>query len=63
MNRNGINPKIRDLAGIISMSAYTDVDLAELSSLGVKKFLEKPFSSEILLEAVTASLSEGIWQR
>ena len=51
------------IPGIISMSAYTDVDLAELSNLGVKKFLEKPFTQEILLEAVTASLSEGVWQR
>jgi YesN/AraC family two-component response regulator len=42
--------------GIISMSAYPDVDLAELSNLGVKKFLEKPFTAEILLEAVTTSL-------
>jgi FixJ family two-component response regulator len=42
------------------MSAYTDVDLAELSNLGVKKFLEKPFTPEILLEAVTTSLCEGV---
>ncbi len=48
------------IPGIIFMSAYTDVDLAELSSLGVKKFLEKPFTSEILLEAVTTSLCEGV---
>jgi CheY-like chemotaxis protein len=51
------------ISGIVSMSAYTDVDLAELSSLGVKKFLEKPFTSEILLEAVTTSLSEEVWQQ
>jgi two-component system response regulator VanR len=51
------------ISGIISMSAYTDVDLAELSSLGVKKFLEKPFTSEILLEAVKASLSEEVWRQ
>jgi YesN/AraC family two-component response regulator len=48
--------KIRErgfsISGIISMSAYTDVDLAEMSNLGVKKFLEKPFTLEILLEAV-----------
>jgi CheY-like chemotaxis protein len=49
------------IPGIISMSAYTDVDLAELSNLGVKKFLEKPFTSKILLEAVTASLCEEVW--
>jgi CheY-like chemotaxis protein len=48
------------IPGIISMSAYTDVDLAELSNLGVKKFLEKPFTPEILLEAVTTSLCEGV---
>jgi CheY-like chemotaxis protein len=51
------------ISGIISMSAYTDIDLAELSSLGVNKFLEKPFTLEILLGAVTASLSEEVWQR
>jgi CheY-like chemotaxis protein len=50
------------IPGIIFMSAYTDVDLAELSSLGVKKFLEKPFTPEILLEAVTTSLCEGVRQ-
>jgi YesN/AraC family two-component response regulator len=48
------------ILGIISISAYTDVDLAEMSNLGVKKFLEKPFTSEILLEAVTACLCEGV---
>jgi len=47
------------IPSIIFMSAYTDVDLAELSNLGVKKFLEKPFTPEILLEAVTTSLCEG----
>ena len=51
------------ISGIISMSAYTDIDLAELSSLGVNKFLEKPCTLEILLGAVTASLSEEVWQR
>ncbi len=51
------------ISGIVCMSAYTDVNLAELSNLGVKKFLEKPFTSEILLEAVTTSLSEGVRQQ
>ena len=51
------------ISGITAMSAYTDVNLVELWKLGVKKFLEKPFTSEILLEAVATSLSEGVPQR
>lgn len=51
------------ISGITAMSAYTDVNLVELSKFGVKKFLEKPFTSEILLDAVATSLSEGALQR
>ncbi|MEP6756355.1 MAG: response regulator [Chthonomonadales bacterium] len=51
------------ISGITVMSAYTDVNLVELSKLGVKKFLEKPFTSEILLDAVATSLSEEAPQR
>jgi CheY-like chemotaxis protein len=45
--------------GIVFMSAYMDVDLAEMYNLGVTKFLEKPFTAEILVEAVETSLSEA----
>jgi CheY-like chemotaxis protein len=46
--------------GIIFMSAYMDFDPAEMFDLGVTKFLEKPFTVEILLEAVETTLSESI---
>ena len=45
------------IPGIIFMSAYMDFDPAEMFNLGVTKFLEKPFTLEILLEAVETTLS------
>jgi CheY-like chemotaxis protein len=47
------------IPGIIFMSAYMDFDPAEMFNLGVMKFLEKPFTVEILLEAVETTLSEA----
>ena len=45
------------IPGIIFMSAYMDFDPTEMFNLGVTKFLEKPFTVEILLEAVETTLS------
>jgi FixJ family two-component response regulator len=39
-----------------------DFNPAEMFNLGVTKFLEKPFTVEILLEAVEATLSEAFGQ-
>jgi CheY-like chemotaxis protein len=47
------------IPGIIFMSAYMDFDPAEMFDLGVTKFLEKPFTVEILLETVETTLSEA----
>ena len=46
------------IPGIIVMSAYLDVDLMEMTGLGVKEFLEKPFTAEILLQSVVDGLPE-----
>jgi CheY-like chemotaxis protein len=48
------------IPGVIFMSAYMDFDPAEMFNLGVLKFLEKPFTLEILLEAVETTLSGAI---
>jgi CheY-like chemotaxis protein len=45
------------IPAIIFMSAYLDVDLREMTNLGVKEFLQKPFTAETLLEIVAARLS------
>jgi len=44
---------------IFFMSAYMGIKLAELGDLTATKFLEKPFTAEIMLEAVTSALAEA----